>query len=243
MLFRSKEILGSVPPMPKYYPRMKVLNARGAETLAMLPGATPIPPAQLEELRNEADVVVLDLRGPEAFGVGHIPGSVNIGAGPSLSLWSGWLLDAKSRIVMVNDQGDDEESRRALVRVGLDHIAGYLAGGILAWIDAGLNLSRIPQLSIAEVQDREADAMVVDVRSDAEWTSGHIAKARHMMLGDLRQELSEVPRETLIITVCGSGYRSYIAASLLVREGYRNVSSMDGGMGAWNREGFPVAGL
>jgi hydroxyacylglutathione hydrolase len=40
--------------------------------------------------------------------------------------------------------------------------------------------------------------------------------------------------------VCGTGYRSSIAASLLAREGFRHVSSMDGGMNAWVHRGLPV---
>ena len=65
-------------------------------------------------------VTVIDLRRPEAFGGAHIPGSLNIGAGQDLSLWAGWMLDPRHRFVLVNDKGDDEASRRALARVGLE---------------------------------------------------------------------------------------------------------------------------
>ena len=84
---------------------------------------------------------MLGLRRPEAFGGAHIRGAINVGAGQNLSLWAGWLVDSKSRIVLVNDQGDDEDSRRGLVRVGLDNIVGFLKAGMSAWINAGLALS------------------------------------------------------------------------------------------------------
>ena len=97
------EILGSVPPMPAYYPRMKELNARGAEAFDAIPGAVALAPSEIEALMAEQDVTVLDLRRPEAFGGAHIRGAINIGAGQNLSLWAGWLLGSKSRIVLVND--------------------------------------------------------------------------------------------------------------------------------------------
>lgn len=141
----------------------------------------------------------------------------------------------------MSDNGDDEESRRALVRVGLDNVVGYLAGGMPRWIDAGLNFERTMQLSTEEVQRREEGIFVLDVRSDAEWATGHIAGATHVMLGDLPGRLEEVPEQQSVLTVCGSGYRSSIAASLLATASGREVMSMAGGMSAWNRRGRPLS--
>ena len=234
------EILGSVPPMPTYYPRMKELNARGAEAFDSKPGGTALSPAEVEVLAAERDVMVLDLRRPEAFGGAHIRGAINIGAGQNLSLWAGWLFDSKSRIVLVNDQGDDQESRRGLARVGLDNIAGFLKAGMSAWINAGLPFERTVQLSTEDVRDRSNDKLVLDVRSDAEWKTGHIEGARHITLGDLPHQIQDLPKDRPIITVCGSGYRSSIAASGLAKNGFLNVESMDGGMAAWNQRKFAV---
>jgi hydroxyacylglutathione hydrolase len=230
-----REILSSVPPMPTYYPRMKELNARGAETVDPLPGAIDLSPADVHSLAKECGVVVLDLRRPEAFGGAHIGGAINIGAGQDLPLWAGWLLDASSRIVLVDNKGDDEESRRALVRVGLDNLAGFLKGGMPAWIDAGLEFERTTQLSTEEVRQGQKDKLVLDVRSDAEWKAGHIEGAMHIMLGDLPSAIASLPKNRSIISVCGSGYRSSIASSLLARNGLHDVESMDGGMSAWNK--------
>lgn len=235
-----KEVLGSVPPMPLYYPRMKELNSKGASPLPTIPGNTPISAARLAQLVDEQHVMVLDLRRPEAFGGAHITGAVNIGAGQNLSLWAGWLLDASTPIVLVNDSGDDELSRRALVRVGMDHIAGFLAQGMPAWIDAGLPFTRISQLSTDEAEQNSGGAQILDVRNDNEWYSGHIRSAMHISLGDLPSRSGELPKNSAIITVCGSGYRSSIAASLLAARGFESVASMDGGMTAWNRRTLPI---
>ena len=235
------EILRTLPPMPTYYPRMKELNARGAETPDALLGAVALSPSEVEAIAAEQDVVVLDLRRPEAFGGAHIRGSINIGSGQNLSLWAGWLLDSKSRIVLVSEQGDDEESRRGLVRVGLDNIAGFLKGGMSAWINAGLAFERTMQRSTEEVRDRSKDKLVLDVRSEAEWKSGCIEGATHIMLGDLPYQVQRLPQDRSIVCVCGSGYRSSIASSLLARHGLAGVESMDGGMAAWNNRKFAVA--
>jgi hydroxyacylglutathione hydrolase len=234
------EILGSVPPMPAYYPRMKELNARGASAITVLPEPRALSPAELRTLLKQEEFVVVDLRRPEAFGGAHIIGSINIGASQNLSLWAGWLLAPESRIVLVSDKGDDKESRRALLHVGLDRLVGFLAGGMPAWIDAGFDFNRTPQFSTEQMKRHDEDIQILDVRSDKEWRGGAIKGARHIMLGDLLKRISELPKERQLVTVCGSGYRSSIAASLLAREGFENVGSMAGGMGAWNQREFPV---
>jgi hydroxyacylglutathione hydrolase len=236
-----EEILATAPPMPAYYPRMKRLNAAGAPSGVTLPGARGIGAAELKDLLAGGDVTVLDLRGPEAFGKAHIAGAINIGAGQNLSLWAGWLLDAERPVVLVNKSGDDEESRRALVRVGLDRITGFLAGGMPVWIEAGFDFNVMPQLSVQQVASRGNDLLVLDVRHDGEWAAGHIAGAEHIMLGDLPRRVESLRKDRPIVTVCGSGYRASVAASLLEAHGVQDVSIMAGGMDAWTQHGLHTA--
>ncbi len=233
-----EKILASVPPMPVYYPRMKGLNSEGAAALRVVPGSAALSPEEVEAQRGEA--TLLDLRRAEAFGGAHIAGSINIGAGQNLSLWAGWLIDPEKQIVLITEDGDNEEARRALVRVGLDLIVGHLDGGMPRWIDAGLEFARTMQKTVAEVEAERGEVVVLDVRGDQERLEGSVPGSKHVMLGDLPQAMHELPKDRPIVTVCGSGYRSSIAASLLAREGFRNVSSMDGGMGAWVHRGLAV---
>jgi hydroxyacylglutathione hydrolase len=234
------EILASVPPMPVYYPRMKELNSHGAPLLQPTPGSTPLTPSQVSELTHQADVLLLDLRRAEAFGGAHIPGAINIGAGFNLALWAGWLLQANQRIILINDTGDDLDTRLSLTRVGLDHTLGFLAGGMPAWLDAGLPTGTTQQVSPDAVQLRSGPSTIIDVRSDSEWNSEHIHGAKHIMLGDLAAQVGLLSPSTPILAVCGSGYRSSIAASLLARAGISGVASMSGGMAAWNRRRLPT---
>jgi hydroxyacylglutathione hydrolase len=236
-----REILASVPPMPSYYPRMKELNSRGASSVANLPGKAPLTPARISALLADESVTVIDLRRPEAFGGAHIRGAVNIGSGQNLSLWAGWILDPEQRFILVNDKGDDEGSRRSLARVGLEQIEGFAQKGMSAWVDAGMEFTRTAQLSTKEVVERSRDSQVLDVRSHKEWTGGHIKDALHIPLGELIERLKELHKESDIIAVCGSGYRSSIAASLLQANGFTRISSMDGGMTAWNERKLPLS--
>jgi hydroxyacylglutathione hydrolase len=237
-----EKVLASVPEMPDYYPRMKELNARGAPALHSLPRAVGLSPEQLMDMMKDAAVTLVDLRPAEAFGGAHVPGSINIGAGQNLSLWAGWLLDSEAPIVLIGEGGDDEEARLALSRVGLDDIAGYLDGGFGAWIAAGLPFSRTIQKTVDEVELQSAALLVLDVRSKHERRTGSIPNSRHVTLGDLLKSVGDLSKDQAIVTVCGSGYRSSVAASLLQREGFSDVSSMDGGMTAWNRRAAQTVG-
>jgi len=232
-----REIL-SVPPMPAYYPRMKRLNSAGAPSVATLPGATALSVAQVQDLAENHHAVLLDIRQPEDFAAAHIPGAISMGAGPSLSLWAGWLLDPNTPIVLVNNTGDDESSRRSLVRVGLDNIAGFLDGGMTAWAAANMPTSRVSLFNPAQVQshlDLDPDQIfLLDVRNPSEWDLGHIPAAHHLMLGDLPNKLNTLPANQNFITVCQGGNRASIAASLLARAGFANIGSLEGGMNAWS---------
>jgi len=238
-----ERILASVPPFPGYYRRMKELNSAGLTILKTLPGDRRVSLAELHSLWQTRALTLLDLRRPESFGGAHIPGAINIGAGQNLSLWAGWMLPPDKPILLISEDGDLEQVRRSLIRVGLDNLRGYLSGGIAPginlWIDSGHPLAHIEQRSVREVEAAANNRFVLDVRSDAEWNSGHIAGATHIMLGDLPGRLTDLPRDVAITAVCGSGYRSSIAASLLAAHGFKGVLNMSGGMGAWRTQHLP----
>jgi hydroxyacylglutathione hydrolase len=136
------------------------------------------------------------------------------------------------------------EAARALVRVGLDEIRGYLDGGMEAWVEAGYGVSRLRQASPAELLEnlsREPSIRVLDVRSDDEWEGGHVCGATHVMGGYLPDRARELARDARpIAVVCQTGYRSTVAASVLERAGAADVRNVTGGMTAWQQAGLPV---
>jgi len=101
----------------------------------------------------------------------------------------------------------------------------------------GKQLDHLPQLtvdSLNHVLAKYSDHVVLDVRTDAEWQTGHIERAVHRPISDLIQHGPDLPRQRHITSVCGSGYRSNIAGSFLKSLGYEHVFSLIGGMTAWN---------
>lgn len=244
------KILGSAPPFPPYYRRMKELNAAGPPILPSLPGNEPIPAARFRELVDQGHIVV-DLRDQLAYGMGHVPGSFGIGVNGSLSMWAAWVVPYDTPILLVPPEGSYatvsdavERAARALVRVGLDDVRGHLAGGFPAWRQAGLPVAETTQIAPRDLHEHLASGQrptVLDVRSDGEWAAGHIDGAVHVMGGYLEDRLSEVPNgDRPVVVVCGSGYRSTVAAGVLERAGFHRVVSMTGGMDAWRQANLPV---
>lgn len=245
-----ERILGSVPPYPPYYRRMKRVNSEGPKILDGLPGREPLPVDRFAELA-EGSAVVVDLRDHLAFGGGHVPGSFGIGAGAKLSTWAAWTVPYDRPILLVGDepghrdpQEQIESAVRSLVRVGLDDVVGYLDGGMSAWAESGREIAELPQASPVEIQRRleQGEAIhVLDVRTDAEWESGHVEGARHVMAGFVAERVDEVPDDGKpVAVICGSGYRSTVAASVLARAGFERLVNVTGGMTAWKCAELPT---
>lgn len=239
-----EKILGSAPPFPPYYRRMKALNSAGPRVLGELPGQSPIPVVEFHALA-EAGHVVVDLRDHLAFGGGHIPDALGIGADGSLSTWAAWMVPYDKPILLVAENPFAvDPAVRALVRVGLDDVRGWLEGGMNSWRQRGLPIVTLPQMSVRELarQLQNGDGIdVLDVRADGEWDGGHIEGAIHVHGGLVEERLDELPRNGRpLAVICGSGYRSTAVASVLQRAGFEDVRNVPGGMRAWRNAGLPV---
>ncbi|WP_374336656.1 rhodanese-like domain-containing protein [Methyloversatilis sp.] len=101
-----------------------------------------------------------------------------------------------------------------------------------------------PRLSPAQATQRinREDALVIDVREQAEWASGRIAGSRHIPVGQIEQRIGELAKfkEKPLIVVCASGHRSASACSALRKAGFTQVFALDGGVGAWEQAGLPL---
>lgn len=125
-----------------------------------------------------------------------------------------------------------------LIWVGL----AVVSGGMLLWQTfsgtGGKNIS----VSDATLLINRQDALVVDVRETAEWSSGHIPNARHIALGHLAKHLSEIEKykDKSVILVCASGNRSGAACNTLRKAGFEQVFNLQGGIRSWNDAGLPM---
>jgi hydroxyacylglutathione hydrolase len=187
---------------------------------------------------------VIDTRPPEAFGGAHIPGALNVGQGASFPTWAGTVLDEDAAVVLVLDSPADLwPVTWDLLRIGYELPVGWLAGGMLAWRTAALDLERLPQITVHELRRRlsAGDVDLLDVRQPGEWAEGHVEDATFITGAELPQRLVDVPRTGRTLAVaCGSGYRSSVSASVLDAHTDLDVVNVLGGMSAWKAAGYPM---
>lgn len=235
---------------PAYYPRTKRINAQGARVTGGPPWVEPLSPDAFRR-RARSDALVVDAREIEAFGGAHVAGALNIALRDLFPVWAGRVLDPERPLLLVLPRhADPDEAVRHLYRIGFDRIEGWLAGGMPAWIEAGLPFVRRRDLSVHQLRETLDAAtgdglQVLDVRSPGEWAEGHIPGAVHRFVPRLAEEgvegLGLDPERPLAI-YCGSGYRSSLAASLLERRGLADVRNVPGSWSAWTAAGYPVVG-
>lgn len=230
-----RQLLGSLGTFPPYFLRLAEVNRRGPALPPTDGGLPPLTPAQVQQLRA-AGGEIIDVRPPADYGAGHIRGSMAITLRGAFATWLGWLVnDPATPLAFVRnpDQDPDEIVWQAR-KVGYDHLAGDLDGGMSAWAAAGRPVAIIPLLGPTEVDP----ARVVDVRQTAEYTAGHLPAARNVELGAL--VATDLPTGPLV-TMCGHSERATTAASLLEREGRSDVAVLSVGPHEWaETTGSPV---
>lgn len=235
--------LRTAPPTPTYYPRMKKLNAKGPDILGNLPRVPALPPKTFKQAIEQEEGILIDTRTHLAFGGGHIAGALNIGGTSMLSVWAGWLLDpAKPVLLVLEDDSEIEPVVKRFLRTGYTKFAGYLAGGMKAWNNAGLDLENVGQMTVHDIKAAGKNLQVIDVRSPSEWDEGHVPGATHLFLPELREKASRLAKRKPIAVYCDSGYRASIGASILKQEGFHTVSNVPGSWQAWKNAKFPIAG-
>lgn len=241
-----RAVLAGQPEPPRYFAQMKRMNRDGPALRGARPRPERLPASRLAALAEQGAIVV-DARHAADFAEAHIPGTLNIPLDRSFPTWAGALLPYDRDLVLIVD--DDEEPHgaravRALARIGLDRVLGYVgADALAAWRAEGRPLAHVGQVDAAELAARLAagDAHVIDVRGRSEWDAGHLPGAQHIPLGDLADRLSDVPRDRCVVLHCQSGSRSSIAASVLLAHGVAPVFNLVGGYADWTRRAGATA--
>jgi hydroxyacylglutathione hydrolase len=237
---------GLTPP-PFYFPKNVMLNKTGSQdvTGVMERGLTPLNPNEFEDLANTIDTLVIDTRKPEMFRVGFIPRSIFIGIDGDFAPWVGTLVrDIQQEILIVADEGREEEVIKRLARVGYDNVLGYLKGGFESWKLAGKEVDEVESITADEfaniyrrVVGGDTDhglnhLTIKDVRKTTEFELGHIKEAENIPLAQISELMDEFDKEETNYIHCAGGYRSMVASSILKSRGYDNVVDIQGGYGA-----------
>ncbi len=105
--------------------------------------------------------------------------------------------------------------------------------------------ARVPQTNVQEVESwiKKGDEFhLIDVREKDEWDAGHLPQAEHLSKGIIERDIEkQIPdKDAKIVLYCGGGFRSSLAGDNLMKMGYRNVISMDGGFKGWKDAGHEI---
>jgi glyoxylase-like metal-dependent hydrolase (beta-lactamase superfamily II)/rhodanese-related sulfurtransferase len=226
------------PAAPPYFLFAATRNRQLRETLR----DEGIIPMTLEEvLATQGDgAVVLDTRDQAMFAAGHLRGSINVGLEGRFAEYSGEVMPPGTPIVLVGEPGTEAEARTRLARIGFDNVIGALDDYVAAFMDHPEVVEQASRLTVdelAEVRANICDLQIVDVRNPGEAEQGTIPGARNIPLPQLLARLGELDPDRPTVVYCAGGYRSSIAGSVLRAHGFRDVSDLLGGIGAWSGSG------
>jgi glyoxylase-like metal-dependent hydrolase (beta-lactamase superfamily II)/rhodanese-related sulfurtransferase len=194
-------------------------------------GAQP-EPTELPAAARGAQV--LDVRPTEAFAAAHVSGAVNVPvSGNRFSTKAGFVLDGdRPVLVAAEDEAEAERAIRGLRSIGMLDVAGYVLGG---------GPEAMELVSVDELEDLiAAGAELIDVREKDERDDGYIASSRNIPYRMLALGADDLPRDRPLVTICESGARAVIAASILSARGYDARPVADGGIDDWQAAGKPV---
>ena len=240
----TSELLDGLNNPPAYFPKNVLMNINGYESLDSIleKGSTALDPSAFEAVASSTDALMLDTRDAQAFAEAHIPNAINIGIDGNFAPWVGALItDIQQPILIIADEGREQEVITRLSRVGFDHSIGFLKGGMQAWQSAGFEINHIQRLTpqaFAEAYNK--DIKIIDVRNAAEYKSEHLNGAINIPLDAINEHLSEFPKDETFILHCAGGYRSMIAASILSARAWQNLMDVEGGFNAIKSLGLEI---
>lgn len=233
-----KEVTTGLVAPPQYFPLNVMMNIHGYDSIeeVIKRGTQALSPEAFETAANETGALILDTRDAETFAKGFVPNSINIGIDGSFAPWVGAMIpDVKQEILLVTDEGREEEVVTRLARVGYDYSLGYLKGGFNAWKNAGKEIDSITRISadeLAVIADQEPLAEIVDVRKDSEYKSEHVENAISAPLDFVNDSMLKLNKDKTYYVHCAGGYRSMIFASILKARGYDKLIDVRGGFKA-----------
>ncbi len=238
-----KEVTEGILPPPQYFPKNVQLNKEGYARIDKVidTGTLPLAPDAFEQVVNQHGALVIDTRNQQEFCKGFIPNAIFIGIDGSFAPWVGTLIsDIQQPIVVVADEGREEEVVLRLARVGFDNTLGYLDGGFQAWKDAGKEIDQIKSISAAEFESIQAKD-ILDVRKPSEYSGGHVQQAQLFSLDYINDHMNEVDPNEEYYIYCAGGYRSMITASILKSRGFQEVIDVAGGFAKIKETAIPIS--
>ncbi|MGB1040398.1 MAG: MBL fold metallo-hydrolase [Flavobacteriales bacterium] len=239
------ELTTGIKPPPQYFPKNAMMNKEVNKSIDEIyaNGLTPLDAAMVKDFSEDKSILILDTRkGKEYTEKGTVPGALWIGIDGGFAPWVGALIiDINQKIIIIADEGREQEVVMRLARVGYDNSIGYLEGGFKSWLDAGYEVDTIDSISAEEFKEKyennELEAPL-DVRKDNEYESEHVEGISHFPLSKINEDFSQIDSKKSYYLHCAGGYRSLIATSIFKRNGVEHVTDVRGGYGAIKKTGI-----
>lgn len=238
-----KELLTGLTQPPQYFPANVLMNIKGYDSIqeVVKRGTQPLSVAAFEAAANETGALILDTRDAQDFARGFIPNSINIGINGNFAPWVGTLVpDVNQKILIVAEEGREEEIVTRLARVGFDHAIGFLKGGFEAWKASGKETDSIRSITaeeLAEISSREK-VNILDVRRKSEFDTEHLVDAENAPLDYINDSMLKVDRNKTYYVHCAGGYRSMTFVSILKARGFDKLVDVNGGYKAIKATGM-----
>ncbi|HNU15477.1 MAG TPA: MBL fold metallo-hydrolase [Chitinophagaceae bacterium] len=237
-----KEVTTGLVAPPAYFPLNVMMNIQGYESIdkVLERGQHALSPDAFEAAANETSALILDTRDPQTFAKGFVPNSINIGIDGQFAPWVGAMIpDIKQEILLVTDEGREDEVITRLARVGYDFTIGYLKGGFNAWKNAGKEVDQIASVDAADLADTmtKEKVNILDVRKKSEYLSEHIIDAENAPLDFVNESMAQIDKNKTYYVHCAGGYRSMIFNSILRARGYDNLIDVKSGFKALKENG------
>lgn len=224
-------VTDGIQPPPAYFPENARINREGYQNIdeVLKRNLNPLSLEKFESAINDG-ALVLDTRHENFYEKGSLRYSLNIPLNGQYAIWVGSLIPIDREIVLITEPGKEHESVLRLARVGYENVKGYLEGGVETWQKSGKAVRTITSIEPEETMDYATDGYeILDVRRSTEAETEHISGAINISLIDLENRLDELNKDQKYIVHCAGGYRSMIAASVLVNNGFKNVINIHGG--------------
>lgn len=234
-----KEVTHGLLPPPAYFPENVKMNKEGYKNInaVLSQGMRALSAYKFEEVANATGAIILDTRKAEVFAKAFIPGAINIGIDGSFAPWVGALItDMQQSILLVTDEGREQEVVTRLARVGYDKAISYLLGGIMAWKAAGKETDDIPTIKPDELA-AITNAKILDVRKENEFNREYVIGAENIPLDYINTAMDKVNKTETYYVNCAGGYRSMIFNSILKARGYNNLVDVTGGFTSLKESG------
>jgi len=227
------EVLDGLTAPPKYFGMNVAMNKGGYDDFdaVLAKGNHPFSPEEFEKVAEDSGALILDTRSAADFYQGYVPNSINIGLKGDFAPWVGaMIVDVAQPLLLVTDEGSEEEAITRLARVGFDHVMGYLKGGFEAWKEAGKETDQVKRISPETfAKEFSEKSVVLDVRKPSEYEAEHVNEAFSRPLAEINEWSKNINPDEHFYVHCAGGYRSMIVASILNSRGIRNFTEIEGG--------------